>query len=96
MTDKTGREWNGGKERSWKASIIEEDAVSLGSAMYVAVGAGAFADLRAAGKAMVHVGNTVEPDTSTRSRYDEGFALYKETYAALAPLFQRVSAGESK
>lgn len=68
------------------------DAVSLGSAMCAAVGAGAFADLRAAGQAMVHVGTTVEPDVSTRARYDEGYARYRETYAALSPLFQRVSA----
>jgi len=71
------------------------DAVSLGSAMCAAVGAGAFADLRTAGQAMVHAGITVEPDTSTRTRYNEGYALYKDTYAALAPLFRRVSAGES-
>ncbi|HEX7736717.1 MAG TPA: FGGY-family carbohydrate kinase [Ktedonobacteraceae bacterium] len=65
------------------------DAVSLGSAMCAAVGAGAFADLRAAGQAMVHLGTTVEPDHATRAVYDEGYARYKATYAALAPLFQQ-------
>lgn len=65
------------------------DAVALGSAMCAAVGAGAFADLPAAGQAMVHPGLTVEPDLSIHALYDEGYALYKETYAALAPLFQR-------
>ncbi len=68
------------------------DAVALGSAMCAAVGAGAFADLRAAGQAMVHPGVTIEPDTSTRVIYNEGYARYKDTYTALAPLFQRVSA----
>jgi ribulose kinase len=71
------------------------DAVSLGSAMCAAVGAGAFADLRTAGQAMVHAGTTVEPDASTRSRYDEGYVLYQQTYEALAPLFQQVSTQES-
>lgn len=65
------------------------DAVALGSAICAAVGAGAFADLRSAGQAMVHLSATVEPDASLRRVYDEGYALYRETYTALAPLFQR-------
>lgn len=65
------------------------DAVSLGSAICAAVGAGAFADLRAAGNAMVHASTSVEPDTATRAVYDEGYARYTATYAALAPLFQQ-------
>jgi Ribulose kinase len=65
------------------------DAVSLGSAMCAAVGVGAFTDLRAAGQAMVYLHTTVEPDESTRAVYDEGYARYKATYAALAPLFQK-------
>jgi ribulose kinase len=67
------------------------DAVALGSAMCAAVGAGAYPDLRAAGAAMVRPARTVEPDASARAIYDEGYARYKETYAALAPLFQRAA-----
>ncbi len=70
------------------------DAVALGSAMCAAVGAGAFADLHAVGQAMVHPGVIIEPDASTRAIYDEGYARYKDTYAALAPLFQQVLARE--
>jgi FGGY-family pentulose kinase len=66
------------------------DAVSLGSAICAAVGAGAYPDLQTAGREMVHPGVTVEPDLSTHALYDEGYALYKETYNALAPLFQHV------
>jgi FGGY-family pentulose kinase len=68
------------------------DAVSLGSAMCAAVGADAFADLASAGKAMVHTGAVIEPDPETRAVYDEGYALYRDTYTQLAPLFQRVKA----
>jgi ribulose kinase len=68
------------------------DAVSLGSAICAAVGAGAYADLRAAGNAMVHPGKTIEPDATTRTIYDEGYERYKHTYIALAPLFQQASA----
>jgi len=39
---------------------------------------------------MVRETRTVEPDPSTRAVYDEGYARYTDTYAALAPLFQRV------
>ncbi len=67
------------------------DAVALGSAICAAVGAGAYPDLRAAGRAMVRLGATVEPNRGTRAAYDEGYALYKETYEALAPLFHRAS-----
>lgn len=65
------------------------DAVALGSAICAAVGAGAFPDLRAAGQAMVRLSTTVEPDAALRAVYDEGYARYRETYTALAPLFQR-------
>jgi ribulokinase len=65
------------------------DAVALGSAICAAVGAGAFADLRSAGQAMVHPSTTVEPDTAQRAVYDDGYARYRATYSALAPLFRQ-------
>jgi ribulose kinase len=65
------------------------DAVALGSAICAAVGAGAFPDLRTAGQAMVRLSTTVDPDAALRTVYDEGYVRYRETYTALAPLFQR-------
>lgn len=67
------------------------DAVALGSAMCAAVGAGAFPDLRGAGQAMVHISSTIGPKLSHKGVYDEGYARYKATYTALAPLFQRTN-----
>ncbi|HET8910139.1 MAG TPA: FGGY-family carbohydrate kinase [Ktedonobacteraceae bacterium] len=66
----------------------EPDAVTLGSAICAAVGAGAFTDLRSAARAMVHPGKTIEPDKKTQSIYEEGYARYLATYDALKPLFQ--------
>lgn len=67
------------------------DAVALGSAVCAAVGAGAFSDLRAAAQAMVHPGQVIEPDSTTRAAYENGYARYRATYKALAPLFQQTS-----
>ncbi len=63
------------------------DAVALGSAMCAAVGAGAFADLKAAAAAMTGTERRIEPDAERRDAYGAGYAAYRETYAALAPLF---------
>lgn len=63
------------------------DAVTLGSAICAAVGAGAFGDLRAAAAAMVRPARSVEPNPENRAVYDEGYARYRATYTALAPLF---------
>ncbi len=65
------------------------DAVALGSAMCAAVGAGVYPDLRAAAAEMVREAHTIEPDPVTRAVYDEGYARYRATYAALAELFAR-------
>ncbi|GLV53381.1 carbohydrate kinase [Dictyobacter sp. S3.2.2.5] len=70
------------------------DAVSLGSAICAAVGVGAFADLRAAGQAMVRLEKTIEPDPTHRAIYDEGYTRYRATYEAMAPLFQRAAFAE--
>ena len=61
--------------------------------MCAAVGAGAFPDLAAAAQAMTRPERRVEPNPSHRAVYDEGYALYEATYAALAPLFARHAAG---
>ena len=53
------------------------------------MGAGAYPDLQTAGHSMVRLATTVEPEAGLHATYDEGYARYLETYAALAPLFHR-------
>ena len=63
------------------------DAVALGTAICAAVGAGAFADLAAAGQAMARPHATIEPNPAHRAVYDDGYARYKAAAAALMPVF---------
>jgi FGGY-family pentulose kinase len=66
-----------------------DDAVALGSAICAAVAAGAFPDLQTAAATMVRRAERIEPNPALRDVYDEGYALYIDTYAALAPLYAR-------
>lgn len=63
------------------------DAVTLGSAICAAVGAGAFDNLGEAAATMVRPATSIEPNPANRAVYDDGYARYKATYTALAPLF---------
>ncbi|MBD5657024.1 MAG: xylulose kinase [Candidatus Eremiobacteraeota bacterium] len=68
-----------------------DDAVGLGTAICAAVGAGAFPNLAAAAASMARAEKTVEPNPELADTYDAGFALYLETYAALAPIFAKTA-----
>ncbi len=62
------------------------DAVSLGSAMCAAVGAGAFANLHEASRAMVHPSRTIEPNPSTHARLSRKIrALQRNLYCTGSP-----------
>jgi len=71
------------------AYTTSDDAVALGSAMCAAVAADAFADVASASLAMARAERRIEPDPERTAAYDEGFSMYEETYAALAPLFAK-------
>jgi len=63
------------------------DAVSLGSGICAAVGAGAYSDLASAAKAMVHSAGSVQPNPAMAEVYEQGFGRYRAAYEALAPVF---------
>jgi xylulokinase len=59
----------------------------MGDAICAALGAGLYPDLATAGEAMVQIGEVLEPDSAHRQVYDELFAVYRDAYPALKPLF---------
>lgn len=58
---------------------------ALGVAFTAAIGAGLIDDWSAIER-FVTLGPTVEPDPATSGAYDEGYALYRDLYRAVAPL----------
>jgi xylulokinase len=60
----------------------------MGDAICAAVGVGLYPDLLAAGEAMVHIAEVVEPNASLRGVYDTLFGVYRAAYGALKPFFE--------
>jgi ribulokinase len=61
----------------------DQDAVSLGSGILGAVGAGFYPDLISAAKAMVRTGKTVQPRAAQTEAYREYVRQYEATYNCL-------------
>jgi len=66
-----------------------DDAAVRGDAMLAGVAAGVFADLDAAGRAMVATKRRYIPDPAAHPVYEEAYARYIELFEALRPLFAR-------
>ncbi|WP_249692339.1 FGGY family carbohydrate kinase [Stappia sp. WLB 29] len=71
--------------------IPREGDASFGAALVAGMGAGVFADTKAAA-AVIGVAATRHPDRRALQRYEEGFALYRETKEALTPVNHRIVA----
>ncbi len=61
----------------------EQQAVSLGSAIAAAVGAGIYPDLQAGADAMVRIAKIVKPDPANTEKYREYVRQYEATYENL-------------
>ena len=74
-------------------NIIEsEEGPGLGGAMLAAVACGEYASvLDAADKIFIVVG-TEKPDPALSARYDERYAMFKEIYPTVKPLYDRMKA----
>ena len=71
------------------------DAASLGSAIFAAVGAGSFATIQEAARAMVHETETIQPNAKRHEVYQLYLQAYMDTYPQLQQLIYTVTRNES-
>ena len=71
--------------------IPREGDASFGAALIAGLGAGVFADTQAAA-AVIEVKATRRPNPEAARRYEDGFAIYRETKDALTPVNHRIAA----
>jgi xylulokinase len=69
--------------------IIETTA--LGAAFVALVGIGAYATLAEASDHIVRIRERIDPDQAAQSAYDESYEIYRQTYFALLPVFERAA-----
>lgn len=65
------------------------EAVTLGSSILAAVGAGLYTSIAEASASMVRPGNVIEPDRQVTEEYAPYMDLYLDTYQAMKPLMRR-------
>jgi xylulokinase len=65
------------------------ETTALGAAMLALVGVGAYAHLPEASQSIVRIRERYEPQPAAQAIYAEAYALYRQTYFALLPLFER-------
>lgn len=73
---------------------ILEEATSMGAALAGGVGVGLYADFTMA-NAMNPVAEVIDPDPRTHDLYAELMAVFRDTYHALVPVYQRLARLES-
>jgi len=66
-------------------TVNREEGPAYGAALLGAVGAGAFPDLAAAGKATLRRSALEHPDAEAVRQYDEPYARFRNWYAAARP-----------
>ena len=63
--------------------LVAEEGGAFGAALLAGVGAGAWADLKAACGAAIAVAQQIDPDTASVARYARGYQAYRKIYPAL-------------
>jgi xylulokinase len=66
------------------------DAACLGAALLAGVGAGVYADLRAAVAQTVHLSQQIAPRPEFVSAYNARYRLYQQVYPALRALHRQM------
>jgi len=67
----------------------ETESTALGAALFALVAAGIYRDLPEAAEHAVHIVERLEPDEKAHREYDRTYALYRELYDRLRPVFER-------
>lgn len=67
------------------------ETTALGAAMFALVGVGAFHSLAEASSHIVRIVAHFEPDPAAQKQYEAWYALYRETYFTLLPVFERAA-----
>ncbi|MEN0109181.1 MAG: xylulokinase [Planctomycetota bacterium] len=73
----------GAKVRAMQA----DEGPAFGVALLAAVGCGEYRDITQACKATIEPADETKPDARSRKAYDRAFALYRDLYPALRPVF---------
>jgi len=69
----------------------QEEAATLGAAILAGAGIGEYSNPAQAADRMVRIRERFEPDPVAMQRYDDYYALYKQSYRALCPVFSTLS-----
>lgn len=69
----------------------EPESTCLGAGMLAAAACGLHGGIKEAAEAMSGTGARFEPDEGRSARYDKLYAVYKEIYPSLRPLFPRLT-----
>ncbi|MBI5830389.1 MAG: carbohydrate kinase, partial [Chloroflexi bacterium] len=67
------------------------DAPVLGAAIIAGVGGGAFGSFADGAAQMARPRAAIEPDEATHARYSALFAIYRDLYPQVRPLYERLS-----
>jgi xylulokinase len=92
----------GARSRLWKQieadvtkrpvlTTRQPDAATLGAAILAGVGLGRYVSAQEAAEEMVQIDETFEPRAGNCGFYDETYAIYKQTYEALCPVFDSLA-----
>ena len=73
-------------------TINSEEGPALGAAILAAVGAGAFATVEEACRALIKVTNSYTPDKEAADRYNTRYKIFIELYEDLKDTFKRMNA----
>ncbi len=73
-----------------------EDACLVGCAVAASVCLGVYPDLLTAASTMVRPVRTYDPDPDRHAAYGPPYALYRDLYPAVRPVFQRIAASRAR